>query len=381
MHVRKVLGTGAATALLVLSSVSTADAHGNGDGDGGGHGHRSKIKVILEGLSSPKGLAVNGEGDAVVGQGAFGAPGPVLRVDVHGRHKGTTTPVTDPTNVVDVAANVRDGSGWAIGTDLHLYHRLADGTIVDVLDIPGYQATDPDPVDNDMPPNPIESNPYGLTLLRNGDALVADAAGNDIIRVTPDGVATTVARFDLETVSTGHLPPDFPMPDGGPLPPTWDAESVPTTVTIGPDGAIYVGELKGVPFRPGSSNIWRIEKNATDAWCSVDEPDPTGKCTLYSTGYTAIQDIAFDRHSGKLYVYELAADGVFAFEAGFDPAGPGFPPAVLLEVKRHRKHEKRTELATGELSQPGGVVVANGHLYVTDGIFSNGRLIEVKRGH
>ena len=51
------------------------------------------------------------------------------------------------------------------------HHQLSDGSIVDVLDIPGYQAGDPDPVDHDDPPNPTESNPYGLAIARNGDAL------------------------------------------------------------------------------------------------------------------------------------------------------------------------------------------------------------------
>ena len=80
-------------------------------------------------------------------------------------------------------------------------------------------------------------------------------------------------------------PPDFPGE------PTHNAEAVPTTVTIGPDGAIYVGELKGFPFRPGSSNIWRIKPNADGAWCSVNAPDPTRKCSLWKTGFTAVQDI------------------------------------------------------------------------------------------
>jgi hypothetical protein len=315
----------------------------------------------------------------------------VLIFDLHGHGRGTATPVTEPFALVDVAVSPHDGTGWGIGpveigvdpetgepiTEMHLFHQLMDGTIVDVLNIPAYQATDPDPVDHDDPPNPIESNAYGLTIMRNGDALIADAAGNDIIRVTPDGAARTIARFDLEAVGTDHLPPDFP---GGPLPESFDAESVPTTVTIGPDGAIYVGELKGFPFRPGTSNIWRIKPNADGAWCSKDEPDPTRKCSLYSSGYTAIQDIAFDKHSGRMYVYELAAEGVFAFEAALDPtAGVPFPAAVLLEVKRSRWNEKRTELAAGELSQPGGVVVTNGKVYVTDGVFTGGRLLEVKR--
>ena len=109
----------------------------------------------------------------------------------------------------------------------------------------------------------------------------------------------------------------------------------------------------------------------------MNSKDPTRKCSLYSTGYTAIQDIAFDKNNGRLYVYELAEDGVFAFEAGLETGE--FPPAVLLEVKRGWHGDKRTELATGELSQPGGIVVVNGKIYVTDGVFTGGRLLRISR--
>ena len=206
--VRTLGGIGGAAALLLLSSVSTAMAGGGH----GGHDHdgHSSAKVLQSDLSSPKGLAVNAERNLVIGQGAFGPPGPVLEFFLRGPNRGTSTPVTDPFNVVDVAISPKDGTGWAISpvpildpttgepvldpetgepiTEGHLFHQLADGTIVDVLNIPAYQAGDPDPVDHDDPPNPIESNPYGLTVMQNGDALVADAAGNDIIRVTPEGV-------------------------------------------------------------------------------------------------------------------------------------------------------------------------------------------------
>ena len=94
---------------------------------------------------------------------------------------------------------------------------------------------------------------------------------------------------------------------------------------------------------------------------------------MYRTGYTAIQDIAFGHH--KLYVYELAAAGVFAFEAGLAPGGT-FPPAVLLQSP-DRRSAKTQELAKGKLSQPGGVVVVNDNVYVTDSIFTGGRLLKI----
>jgi hypothetical protein len=368
-----------ATALMAIAALPDAASAGWHDDD---HDNGSSAEVLLEGLASPKGIAVNLDRDLVVAQGAFSdpadptapPPAPVFVYDTKGRNKGTVTPVTDPVNLTDVAISPKDGTGWGIAGDGSLLHQLEDGTVVTVANIPEYQAGDPDPVDRDTdPPNPIESNPYGLTIARNGDALVVDAAGNDLLRFTPEGVGSTMARFDIEVISTDHIPATDPPT----LPPTLETEAVPTSVTIGPDGAIYVGELKGFPFRPGSSHIWRIKRNANGAWCSVNEPDPTRGCRVYDDGYTSIQDIAFNNNNGKLYVLELAAGGAGAFEEGF---GTGvFPPAVLLEVKDGWHHQRRTELATGELSQPGGIVVTRGDVYVTDGMFTGGRLLKIDR--
>jgi DNA-binding beta-propeller fold protein YncE len=321
------------------------------------------VRELITDLSSPKGVAVLPNGDPVVAQGAFGPPGPVLVLPLTGPGRGVPVEVTEPFGLVDVAISPLDGLGWGLGSDQVLYHELADGTIEAVLDVAAYQATDPDPVDQEG--IPTESNPYGLTVLPNGDALVADAAANDIVRVTPAGVATTLARFDVQTIATDHLPFPFPFP-------TLDAEAVPTTVTVGPDGAVYVGELKGFPFRPGTSNIWRIDPDAEGAWCST--AGSSGGCALHDDGYTAVQDIAFNPNNGRLYVLELAADGVLAFEAGFETGQ--FPPGVLLEVSRNHVRE----LAAGQLSQPGGIAIArNNKIYVTDGVFTSGRLLQVQR--
>ena len=321
-----------------------------------------QVEVLLSGLSSPKGLALDLDDNLIVGQGAFGPPGPVLLFFLRGPDQGTAIEITEPVNVMDVAVGP-DDSGWAIGGDGVLYRQEVGGDIEAVLDIFAYQASDPDPFDQEGAPT--ESNPYGLAVLPTGDALVADAAGNDLLRVTPEGVATTVARFDTETISTDHIPDPN-------LPPTIDSEAVPTTVTVGPDGAAYVGELQGFPFRPGTSHIWRIDPNASGVVCSVAGSDPG--CSMYAEGFTAIHDIAFDARRGKLYVYELAEDGVLAFEAGFETGE--FPPAVLLSVRG----DKRREIAAGLLSQPGGVVVTHrGDVFVTDGMFTEGRLLHVRR--
>ena len=88
-------------------------------------------------------------------------------------------------------------------------------------------------------------------------------------------------------------------------------------------------------------------------------------------------DLAFDPRNGTLYVYEIARKGWLRFEEGFAPGG-AFPKAVLKEV---RPAAGRRELVHGKLSQPGGIVVTRaGEIFVTDGMFTGGRLLRVFRG-
>ena len=50
------------------------------------------------------------------------------------------------------------------------------------------------------------------------------------------------------------------------LPPTaFGTEAVPTTVTQGPGGDFYVGQLTGAPFFRGASTIWRVSSKGGSA--------------------------------------------------------------------------------------------------------------------
>jgi hypothetical protein len=104
-----------------------------------------------------------------------------------------------------------------------------------VADIAAYQQTDPDPYDLEGVPE--ESNPYGVAALPDGSALVADAAGNDLLRVYPNGRIVTVARLKPRVVRVPAALPD--EIDGEPLPPAGTplpSEAVATSVTVGADG-------------------------------------------------------------------------------------------------------------------------------------------------
>jgi hypothetical protein len=227
-----------------------------------------------------------------------------------------------------------------------LYRKPAGGKTRAKADIQAHQATDPDPTDHDDPPFPTQSNPYGLESIGASKVLVTDAGNNDLLLVNATGQITTIARFPTQLVATDHLP--FP------LPPEFLAEAVPTTVAIGPDGYWYVGELKGFPFRPGTSNIWRIAPWARGATCDADVSDG---CSLWKTGFTAIVGIEF-APDGSLYVAEMVKNGLFAFFGAGDTVGE------LLHVVG----DTRTPVAAGQLHLLGDVAVSGkGKVYVTVG--------------
>ena len=130
----------------------------------------------------------------------------------------------------------------------------------------------------------------------------------------------------------------LPFPGAAPGTPTL-AESVPTAIAIGPDGAWYVSEL-GFPIK-GTSRIWRIEPGAKNATCDPANPN-TGKCTTYATGFTSVIDLAFGP-DGTMYVLEIVKEGLLGVEIFGDP-----PIGALWAVDGGTK----TELAPGTLMAP-----------------------------
>ncbi|HSL21613.1 MAG TPA: ScyD/ScyE family protein [Vicinamibacterales bacterium] len=171
-------------------------------------------------------------------------------------------------------------------------------------------------------PAAVDSNPFDVAVLSGGKALVADAGGNDLLIVDQSGHVDWLAVLPDEVVSTANVkslagcpaaPPDLAFVCG--LPATMPAQAVATSIAIGPDGAYYVGELKGFPAPTGESRIWRIEPGALHADCAVSPA-----CTVVADGFTSIVDLAFGP-DGTLYVVELDEASWFAVEHGVGMAG------------------------------------------------------------
>jgi hypothetical protein len=197
---------------------------------------------------------------------------------------------------------------------------------------------------------PIDSDPYAFTPYRGGFA-VADAAGNDLLWVSPKGAISVLAVFPTQTV---RLTPSVAAHIGAPGMRSISVQSVPTSVVVGPAGALYVGELTGLPFAPGKARLWRVSG---------------GKAALYASGFTNISDLAFD---GKnLLVLEMTTKGLLTSKS----------PGALIRIT---PGGKRKVIAQAGLVDPAGLAVGDGSIYISNnGVFPgrgarlNGELVKL----
>ncbi|MGI9608253.1 MAG: ScyD/ScyE family protein [Acidimicrobiales bacterium] len=165
----------------------------------------------------------------------------------------------------------------------------------------------------------IDSNPFDM-YRRGGLLGVSDAGANTLwgVRIG-NGRTRVIAVFPGQVEETQWLKDLVGCPEGPPdlcdLPPELYAQSVPTGVTVGPDGAWYVAELRGFGAGPGTARVWRIEAGTWNADCSVDP-----RCEVVATGFTSIIDIAFTA-DGRLVVAEMDELTFLAAEEGLGVGG------------------------------------------------------------
>ncbi len=209
---------------------------------------------------------------------------------------------------------LRSALGEAAETAGTLIRLQPSGKWSVVADIAGFEGA------NNPAGGPVDSNPYGV-LAEAGRQYVVDAGGNSLLEVTANGTISFITTF-----------PSTPAPA-----PWMQAESVPTKVKRGPDGALYVSTLSGVPFLAGSAAIYRVV--------------PGQAPQLHAGGFKTITDFDFGP-DGSIYVVQFATAPIFF-------GGPG----ALIRVAPNGTRST----VTTDLFQPTGVAVGDdGNVYVSN---------------
>jgi len=326
------------------------------------------VTIVAEGLESPRGMAFGPDGSLYVVEAGtagdecvevpeppafgdpilcFGATGAIVRI-AEGTQEWIVTGLPSHrtggqiTGVQDIAVGeegqivfttgyaqdpaYRDELSTIAVMMGRLYSALPSGTLEPIADLAAHElATNPETAGGD------HSNPFGVAIVADG-YVVVDSAGNDLLHVASDGTVSTLAVFPPQLVE-------------GPSGTMVEMASVPTSVTIGPDGAYYVGEFTGFPFTPGAARIWRVVPG--------EEPE------VFATGFTAVIDLTFDV-DGSLYVLEAVQNGLGAI----DPSDPASLAGALIRVA---PDGSRTVIDATPLIFPTSVAIGpDGALYVTN---------------
>jgi hypothetical protein len=299
--------------IFLLSFAAAASASASGKPDD---------ITVIRGFAGPlSGLSTNHRGELLVADQSVGI--------VPIRHGKPRAPIALP-GVTDMSVSRFGSTMWAVtgagapppegpqndtGQGLHV---IAHGEVRKVVNLFEFEkAFNPHTA---APPNLPDSNPYDVHALGPHAALVADAGGNDLLRVDRDGNVKVLAVLPDEIVSTENIKslagcPESNAPFCG-LPPAIPAQPVSTSIAVDRRGYIYVGELKGFPAPTGESNIWRISPKADGARCG-ESPD----CVkVFDGGFTSIIDLAFGP-DGLLYVTEFDERSWAAVEIFGTPAG------------------------------------------------------------
>ena len=314
--------------------------------------------VVMSGLDSPRGLAWGPEGGLYVaeagstavtggcatvyrGRNCYSGTGAITRL-WRGRQERVASRLPSLYNaaVLDIVGpddlsfvgrgNLQMTIGWggapAARADLGelgklfgaLYSVSPSGQWRIVADVSAFEG------ENNPAGGALDSNPYAV-LAEAGTRYVTDAGGNSLLEVAMNGDVSLVAVF-----------PTTPVPAGPFNPPFAQSEAVPTSITRGPDGALYVSTLSGVPFLPGAARIYRVV--------------PGQSPQVYAGGFTQVTDHDWGP-DGSLYVLQYASAPFFG--------GNG-------SVVRVASGGARTTVATG-LFHPTSVLLGrDGAIYVSN---------------
>lgn len=186
----------------------------------------------------------------------------------------------------------------------------------------------------------VDSHPYSLAAYGRRAWLLADAAGNDLLRISRSGKISTVAVLPAQkAVVTAQAAAALHLPDCV-VGVTYRFESVPTDVEVGHDGWLYVSTLAGGPGELGArSSVYRVNPR-------------NGHATRLATGLAGATNLALGRH-GEIYVAEFYAGTVAVLRHGRVTSRIALPGVVSVETDGGRL---LAGTFAGGPDQPGTVV-------------------------
>lgn len=380
MRANRVVLTG--TLALIVAVAAPAAAQG------------PSVEILAGGLKAPRGLAIASDGSVYVAEA--GTAGDTCSTDIPGRGRvcfglsGAVTRIREgsaeriveglpsisagpdaggPSDIalidddsfyviVNLAGHPADRDGMPDGIgDVAgwLLKASTDGSFEPFADIASYEATaNPDAEHSS---GEVYSNPHSVAVTEDGVAVV-DAGGNSLLQVSESGEISLIAV--IPPLLLDYVPDQGVVATDSESVPTTDViqaitipvQAVPTSVAVGPDGALYLGQLVGGPYQVGEASVWRVVPG--------QEPE------RYASGFTNIIDIAFGP-DGTLYVAELATEGLAAvFEGDTTPVG------AVLAIPPHGG-EPEMVISDSRIIAPGGIAVdAAGAIYVSTGTLTPG---------
>src|SRR4051794_37724117 len=303
---------------------------------------QAPFTVVTSGLNTPRGLTFGPDGKLYVAEAGTGGDeqidwvppfrfarpgttGRILRIDggektviASGLQSIAEGPASETVGPDDLAfagstlyAVVGQANALPGGREtFSLLVRVGmDGTVETVADLGKFER------ENNPDQTVPDSNPFGLAVGPDGNLYVADAGGNDVLKVTPSG---QVSVFSV-----------------------WRDNPVPTSVAFDKNGQAHAAFLTGAPFPPGGSRVERMTGSASQ---------------VVAPGLTTVTDLEFGP-DGMLYVLEHSSE-----------FGGGPPPSFKANAGRVlRVTPNGNQIVVSGLSYPTKMTFGpDGALYIAN---------------
>ncbi|MGI8881970.1 MAG: ScyD/ScyE family protein [Jatrophihabitans sp.] len=190
----------------------------------------------------------------------------------------------------------------------------------------------------------VDSHPYAVTSLGDGAWAVADAGGNDVVKVDRRGHVSLLTVLPRQGVKISKV---FAAANGLPdcaIGFTYNFEPVATDVEVGPGGSLYATTLPGGPEGPNNGNpgsVYEINQYSGKNW-------------RFATGFNGATNLAIDKH-GTVYVAEISSGTISQAYRGGRVQVMSLPGVVGLEYANGHLYASTAPAASGG-DGPGTVV-------------------------